>query len=97
MGKSFQNMNVNDTNHLLNITIKNLLHNFILHEIITCDNKDSPWIDNSIKRLIQDKNVAYQRFKRSNNNSQYFENFRSLQNLVGVSTGITGLVQAEFD
>ena len=42
--------------------------------------------DSSIRRLIQDKNEAYKRFKRSNNNSQYFENFQSLQNLLGVST-----------
>ena len=38
-----------------------------------------PLIDNSIKRLIQDKNEAYKRFKRSNSNSQQFENFQSLQ------------------
>ena len=41
--------------HLFNRTIKNILHNFILHEIITCDDRDPHWIDNSIKRLIQDK------------------------------------------
>ena len=39
----------------------------------------------SIKRLIQDKNEAYKRFKRGNNNSQYFENVQSLQNLLRVS------------
>ena len=46
---------------------------------------DPPWINSSIKCLIQDKNEAYKRIKRSSNNSQYFENFQSLQNLVGVS------------
>ena len=34
---------------------------------------------------MQDKNEAYKRYKRSNNNSQYFKNFQSLQNLLGVS------------
>ena len=38
-----------------------------------------PLIDNSIKRLIEGKNEAYKRFKRSNSNSQQFENFQSLQ------------------
>ena len=42
-------------------------------------------MDSSIKCLIQDKNEAYRRFKRSNNNSQHFENFRSLKSLLGVS------------
>ena len=71
--------------HLFNRTIKNVIRNFIPHETITCDDRDPPWINNSIRRLIQDENEAYKRFKRSNNNNQYFENFQSLQNLLGVS------------
>ena len=38
----------------------------------------------SIKRLIQDKNEACKRFKRSNN-SQYFENFQSVQKFLWIS------------
>ena len=78
-------MYVNDTVHLFNRTIKNILHNFILREIITYGDRDPPWINSSIKGLIQDKNEANECFKRSNNNSQHFENFRSLQNLLRVS------------
>ena len=52
-----------------------MLHNFIPHEKITCNDKDPPWIDKSIRRLIQDKNEAHKRFKSSNKNSQQFENF----------------------
>ena len=48
--------------HLFKITIKIILYNFILHEIIKCDNRDPPWIDNSIRGLIQD-NKAYKGFK----------------------------------
>ena len=77
--KSFQNMSVNYMVNLYNRAIKNILQNYIPHEIITCDDRDS------IRRLIQDKNEAYKRFKRSNNNSQYFEKFQYLQNLLGVS------------
>ena len=75
--KSFQNMNANDMVHFFNRTMKNISHNFIPHEIITCDDIDSPWINSSIKRLIQDKNEACKRLKRSNNNSQYFGNLQS--------------------
>ena len=70
-------MNVNEMVHLFNRTIKNILRNFIPHETITCDDRDPPWINSSIRRLIQDKNEAYKCFKRSNNNNQYFENFQS--------------------
>ena len=83
--KSFQNMNVNDMVHLFNRTIKNILRNLIPHETITRDHRYPPWIGSSITHLIQDKNEAYKPFKRSNNNNQYFEDFQSLQNLLGVS------------
>ena len=69
----------------LNRTIKNILRNFFPHETITCDERDPPWINSPIRRLIQDKNEAYKRFKRSSNNNQYFENFQPLHNLLGVS------------
>ena len=78
-------MNVNDMVNLFNRTIKNILCNFILHETIACDDKDPPWINSSIRRLVQDKNEAYKCFKRRNSNSRYFEYFQCLQNLLGVS------------
>ena len=46
--KSFQNMNFNEMLHLVNKTIKNILHNFIPLEIITCDNRDPHWINSSV-------------------------------------------------
>ena len=48
----------NDMVHLLNRTIKNMLHNFIPHVIITCNDRHPPWINSSIKQLIQDGNVG---------------------------------------
>ena len=70
---------------LFNRTIKNILYNFISHETIASDDKDPPWINSSIRRLLQDKNEAYKCFERRNSNSQYFEYFQFLQNLLGVS------------
>ena len=84
-GKTFQHININDMVHLFNRTIKNISRSFIQHEIITCDDRDPHWINSSIRRLIQDKNDAYKHFKRSNNNNQYFENFQSIQRLLGIS------------
>ena len=65
-----QNMNVNGMVHLFDRTIKNILHNLIPHEAIICDDRDPPWINSSIRRLIHDKNEIYKLFKRSNNNNQ---------------------------
>ena len=78
-------MNVNGMVDLLNRTIKNLLHNFIPHEIFTYDDIDPPRINNSIRCLIQDKNEPYKRFKESSSNKQHFKNIQSLQNFLGAS------------
>ena len=43
-------------------TIRNILHNFIPYEIITCNDRDSPWNNSSIRRLSQDRNEAYKCF-----------------------------------
>ena len=51
-------MNVNGMVNLFNRTIKNILHNFVLLQIITCDDRDPPWDDISIRCLIQDRNEA---------------------------------------
>ena len=78
-------MNIDEMVHLFNRTIKNMANGFIPNEILTCDDKDPPWTDSSIRRLIQDTNKAYKRFERSNKKSQCLESFQSLQNLLGVS------------
>ena len=70
-----QNMNVNGMVHLFDRTIKNISRNLIPHEAVICDDRDPPWINSSIRRLIHDKNEAYNLFKRSSNNSQCFEHF----------------------
>ena len=51
-------MKVNCMVDLLNRTIKNILHNFIPHEIFICDDRDPPGINSSRRCLIQDKNEA---------------------------------------
>ena len=57
--------------YLFNRAIKNMLHNFIPHEM-TYDDRDPPWINSSIRRLVQDENETYKHFKRSKNNNKYF-------------------------
>ena len=51
--------------------------------MILCDDRDPLWINNLIRKLIQDKNDAYRHFESSNNSQ--FQNFQSLQNLLEIS------------
>ena len=39
----------------------NILSNFIPHEIIVCNDKDPPWLNNRIKPLIQEKKLPSQK------------------------------------
>ena len=47
-------------------TLINIIHNFIPHERIVCDNRDPPWIKNEIKKLINEKNSACKSYCRFN-------------------------------
>ena len=54
----FSNIDVNQKVRLFNQNFKNILCNFIPHEIVTCDDRDPTWINSKIKSLIQEKNIA---------------------------------------
>ena len=49
----FTNIDVTEKVNLFNKTMKNTL-NYILHETITCNVRDSPWINKDIKELIHE-------------------------------------------
>ena len=53
--------------------------NYIPHKIITCDDRDPPWINKNIKQLILDKNHAYQSCIRNDKSLQFFNQFQFLQ------------------
>ena len=46
--------------------IKNILSNYIPHKVVTCDDGDPPWINKTIKRLIQQKNDAHKCYIKNN-------------------------------
>ena len=55
----FTNIDVNKKVNLFNKTIKNIKPNSVLHETITHDDRDPPWINKDIKELIHEKNQAH--------------------------------------
>ena len=55
--------NVNKTVYIYAKTIKNIFSNFIPHETITPPHdRDPPRISDKIKKLINEKNTAYQSY-----------------------------------
>ena len=65
---------------LFNRTIKNILSNYIPHEIIICDDRDPPWINNRVKELINEKNDTFQCYLHSNKDPKLFNKVEYLQN-----------------
>ena len=43
--------------------ISNVLNIYIPHETIICDDQDPPWINNKLKKVIQEKNLLFIRVK----------------------------------
>ena len=60
--RSLAEKNVKQNLYILAETIKNIISNFILYEPILCDDRDLPWISNKIKKLINEKDTAYQSY-----------------------------------
>ena len=73
--RSFGNLDINDKVHLFNKTIRNILSNFILHETITFDDRDPPWMNNRVKHLINGKNAIYKNYLKNNKSNQSFATF----------------------
>ena len=51
----FQIRMSNEKLNIFNITILNILSNFIPYEILICDDKNPPWFNKKIKGIIQEK------------------------------------------
>ena len=57
----FSGKNVHEQEvELFNKTLLNIFHNFVPDKIISCDDKDPPWMNDEIKNLIKRKNWLFQ-------------------------------------
>ena len=55
--KLFSGKNVHEQVELFNKTLLNIFHNFIPNKIIVCDDdRDPPWMNDEIKKMIKRKN-----------------------------------------
>ena len=50
---------------LFNETVLNIIRNFIPREIVTFGDRDPLWITSHIKKMINDKNLAFRRFDKN--------------------------------
>ena len=56
------------------------MSNFVLSELITCDDRDPPWMNRYIKQLILAVNDFYKKFVLSSSNTGNLLMFKNSQN-----------------
>ena len=79
MEKAFSNVDVDKMVSIFNQTIINIPCNFIPHETILFDDKDPPWMNKKIKKLIHEKKNIFNCFRRNNNDKQLLDRLKDLQ------------------
>ena len=55
-GNSFKGKNVHEQVHFFNKTIPNIFHNYIPNKTILCNDKDPPWFNDEIRKILTKKN-----------------------------------------
>ena len=76
--------NIDDVNqrvYLFNQNIKNILCN-CNYKTVTYDDRDPSWINNKIKVLIREKNIAKKCYFQNNKDIQLFRRFQCMQDLL---------------
>ena len=53
--RSFPNKDVDKMDNIFNETVSNVLNNYVPHEPIICDDQYPQWINNKVKKAIQEK------------------------------------------
>ena len=78
--RALSNVSVDEKVCYFTKMILNIIHNFIPHERIVCDDRNPPWINNEIKKLINEKNSTCKSYRRFNKGVFLFEKFKVQQN-----------------
>ena len=72
--------------NIFNETISNVLNNYIPHETIICDDQDPPWINNKVKKAMQEKNQLFSRVQSNIYNGTLLKKLQCLQNKLNYLT-----------
>ena len=68
--RALSNVNVDEKVYFFTKTLPNIIQNFIPHEKIICDDRDPPWINKEIQKLMLEKNLAFISYCYSNKVNQ---------------------------
>ena len=83
--RALSNVNVDGKVYFFTETLLNIIQNFIPHETIICDDRDPPWINKEIKKLMLERNLAFKSYFWSNESMFLFEKLKALQYQLNIS------------
>ena len=66
--RALDNSSLNRQVSIFKDTILNIISNFIPHETIICDDRDPPWINSKIKKVIHEKNKEHRKYINNKSN-----------------------------
>ena len=79
---ALENVSLNRQVSIFNNTILNMISNFIPHETIICDDRDPPWINSKIKKIIHEKNKEHKKYINTKSNCLLPQNINILQDQI---------------
>ena len=82
---ALSNVNVDEKVYFFTKALLNIIQNFIPDGTIICDDRDLPWINQEIKKLMLEKNLEFKSYCCSNKNMFLFEKFKVLQYQLNIS------------
>ena len=83
--RALSNVNADEKVYFFIKTLLNIIQTFIPHEIIICDDRDPPWINQEIKKLMVEKSLAFKSYCCSNKSMFLLKKFKALQYQLNIS------------
>ena len=79
---SFKGKNVHEQVHFFNKTILNIFHNYIPNKTILCNDKDPPWFNNEIRRILTKKYQIFEQYIANEKSQTDYERLKLTCNIL---------------
>ena len=79
-GNSFEGKNVHELVHFFNKTTLNIFHNYIPNKTILCNDKDPPWFNNEIRKILTKKNEIFKQYIANGKSQTNYEGLQLISN-----------------
>ena len=87
--RALSNAIVDETVYFFTKRLLNIIQNFFPHETIICDDRDPPWINKEIKKLMIEKNLSFKSYFCSNRKMFFLKKFKALHYQLHVSIEVS--------